>query len=94
MDVPPYLIPVKVGNMFSFKEMGDGDGRNQELFNYILTLQQKGLKKDEVIETLRIINEYVFKDSLPDSELRTMMRLSNNRSSPENSTTLNLLATL
>lgn len=74
MDVPPYLIPVKVGNMFSFKEMGDGDGRNQELFNYILTLQQKGLKKDEVIETLRIINEYVFKDSLPDSELRTICR--------------------
>ncbi len=72
--VPAFLKPVKVGNMFSFKDMGDGDGRNQELFNYILTLQDKGMKKDEVIETLRIINEYVFADPLPASELETICR--------------------
>ena len=74
MDVPAYLRPVKVGNMFSFKGMGDGDGRNQELFNYILTLQERGMKKNEVVETLRIINEYVFSDSLPESELHTICR--------------------
>ena len=73
-DVPPFLRPVKCGNMFSFKGMGDGDGRNQELFNYILTLQERGLKKAEVIQTLGIINKYVFADSLPESELHTICR--------------------
>lgn len=73
-EVPKYLYPVKVGNMFAFKGMGDGDGRNQELFNYILTLQQHGFTKDEVIKTIEVINDYVLKDSLSDSEIRSICR--------------------
>lgn len=73
-EVPKYLYPVKCGNMFSFKGMGDGDGRNQELFNYIMTLQTKGFTKDEVINTINIINAYVFKDSLSESEIRSICR--------------------
>ena len=74
IEVPPYLRPVKCGNMFHFKGMGEGDGRNQDLFNYIMTLQSKGFKKDEVIETLNIINGYVFKDALSENEMRSIYR--------------------
>lgn len=73
-EVPPYLKPLKCGNMFAFKGMGDGDGRNQELFNYIMTLQSKGFRKDEVIQTIEIINAHVFKDSLAESEIRSICR--------------------
>ena len=72
--VPAFLYPVKCGNMFAFKGMGDGDGRNQELFNYIRTLQSKGLTKDQVIECINAINTYVFKDPLPESEIKSICR--------------------
>ena len=73
--VPAYLMPLRSGSsMFAFKGMGDGDGRNQELFNYILVLQEHGMKKDQVIQTINIINKYVFSDPLPESEIRTICR--------------------
>ena len=39
MEVPRWLYPVSCpSNMFNFKGMTDGDGRNQALFNYIADL--------------------------------------------------------
>lgn len=70
--VPKYLLPVKCKT--DFVSMSAGDGRNQELFNYILTLQAAGFSKDEVRETIAIINEYVFKDPLDESELSVILR--------------------
>ena len=54
--------------------MGEGSGRNQELFNYIIYLQTKGFTKAEIRKTIEIINDYVFADSLPDSEIATICR--------------------
>lgn len=51
-----------------------GSGRNQGLFNYILTLQSKGFKKDEIRDAIRIINNYVFADPLPDDEMSKILR--------------------
>lgn len=70
--LPSWLLPVKTD--IDFENMGEGDGRNQALFNYILTLQKIGLDKDEVRECLRIINRYVLKKPLEDSELEVIMR--------------------
>ena len=51
--VPKWLSPVSApANKFSFKGMGDGDGRNQELFNYIIYLQTKGFNRNEIKETI------------------------------------------
>ncbi len=73
--VPKYLYPVnRTGNNFSFKGMKSGDGRNQELFNYIVFLQSKGFKRDEVKYTLELINKYVFAESLAPSEMATIIR--------------------
>lgn len=71
-DLPPFLIPVK--SEVDFLNMRNGDGRNQSLFNYILTLQKYGLQKEEIKQTLTIINKFILKDKLKDSELNTIMR--------------------
>lgn len=74
-EVPKWLHPISSPkNNFLFKGMGDGSGRNQELFNYIVYLQTKGFKRDEVRETIEIINTFVFGDPLPDNEIELICR--------------------
>lgn len=57
-----------------FAKLGEGDGRNQKLFNYILTLQANGFTKEEARECIRIINKYILEKPLSDSELETILR--------------------
>lgn len=71
--LPPWLYPVSK-MVPEFLKMGDGDGRNQALFEYILTLQSAGLTKDESRETIQIINRFIFKEPLPDREIDTILR--------------------
>lgn len=72
ITVPKWLLPIR--SKTDFSAMAEGDGRNQELFNYILTLQSAGFSKDEVKETITIINKYVLKEPLNDNELQTILR--------------------
>lgn len=73
--VPKWLYAVSApAGKFGFKEMGEGSGRNQELFNYIVYLQTKGFNRDEIRQTIEIINDYVLADPLPDSEIVTICR--------------------
>ena len=71
-ELPAFLRPVK--SKIDFTNLEEGDGRNQNLFNYILTLQAAGFTKDEARETLQIINDYVLKDKLSKQELETLSR--------------------
>ena len=71
-EVPKWLLPVKTA--YHFREMEAGDGRNQALFNYILTLQAAEFTVDECRECLRIINKYVLRDPLSAEELEQIMR--------------------
>ena len=71
-ELPAFLLPIKTD--VDFLNMQEGDGRNQQLFNYIITLQKQGLKKDDIRECLTIINDYVLKQKLKPSELKTIMR--------------------
>lgn len=73
--VPKWLYSVSApSGKFAFKEMGEGSGRNQELFNYIVYLQTKGFNRDEIRETIEVINDYVLEDPLPDTEISTICR--------------------
>ena len=71
-EVPKMLLPIKT-NM-QFLTMESGDGRNQSLFNYILTLQSNDFTVDEARETIRIINRYILQDPLDETELETILR--------------------
>ena len=68
--VPKWLLPVS--SKLEFMDMQAGDGRNQALFNYILTLQSYDYTVEEARETIRIINKYVMPDPLSDEEIETV----------------------
>lgn len=70
--VPMWLLPIKT--KAAFFNMEAGDGRNQELFNYILTLQSAGYAKDDAKQTIEIINAYILKDRLDEKEIETILR--------------------
>lgn len=70
--VPQWLHPVK-GKM-DFVDMDAGDGRNQALFTYILTLQSSGFSVEDARECIRTINAYVLKEPLSDEELEVVLR--------------------
>lgn len=70
--IPKWLLPVK--SSMVFKDMKKGDGRNQSLFNYILTLQANDFSVEESRECLRIINKYVLTDPLSNGELEVVFR--------------------
>lgn len=57
-----------------FFNLEKGDGRNQLLFNYILTLQRHSIPKEDIRETIKIINDYILPDSLDPDELNTILR--------------------
>lgn len=71
-EVPKWFFPVK--HKMEFLTMQAGDGRNQELFNYILTLQSNDFTVDETRETIRIINKWVLPEPLSDDELEVILR--------------------
>lgn len=70
--LPKWLFPVSTKTRFL--DMEDGDGRNQALFNYILTLQSNDFAVDESRTVLQIINKYILKNPLSEQELETLSR--------------------
>ena len=72
-SVPRYFAPIRSED-FSFKGLKDGDGRNAKLFSHIITLVRNKFGRDEAIKTIELINEHVFAESLPDSEVKQICR--------------------
>lgn len=70
--VPTWMLPVKTSA--DFIGMDAGDGRNQALFNYILSLQSNGYGVEDARDCIRMINRYVLKDPLSDQELEVVIR--------------------
>lgn len=71
-EIPKFLTPVPFGG--EFKGMKNNDGRNQVLYEYILTLQKSGFDKEEVKRTLNVINDYVFAEKIDDEEMEKITR--------------------
>lgn len=71
-EIPKWLFPVRAA--VDFLNMDAGDGRNQALFNYILTLAANDFSVDETREAIRILNRFVFKEPLSDEELEVILR--------------------
>lgn len=71
-EVPKWLFPVRTA--VDFLDMDAGDGRNQALFNYILTLTSNDFSVDDTRECIRILNRFVLKEPLSDDELEVILR--------------------
>lgn len=71
-QIPKWMFPVK--GVADFVDMDAGDGRNQTLFNYILTLTSNDFTVEETRECIRILNRYVLKEPLSDDELEVILR--------------------
>ena len=71
-ELPKWLFPIKTS--MEFLNMNAGDGRNQALFNYILTLQANDFSIEEARKTIQIINKYILKEPLSDDELNVVLR--------------------
>ena len=70
--IPTFLFPVKSNiDLLNLKE---GDGRNDQLYRYILDLVKSGLSKEESRDILEVVNNYIFKEKLSTSELTTIAR--------------------
>ena len=69
---PDWLRPVKTN--IDFSKLGEDSGRNQTLFNYILTLQSAELSNEDIKTTIKLINKYVLPESLEESELEKILR--------------------
>lgn len=72
-EVPDELVPVSTN--INLKDLTEGEGRNTELFKYILILQSKlGFDKETIRRVLKNTNDFVFSDPLPDKELEVITR--------------------
>lgn len=73
-SLPAFLYPVSRTSYINFSELEEGDGRNSKLFPYILVLQQSGLTKEEIRESIKIVNDYIIKEPVKDNELEIILR--------------------
>lgn len=69
-ELPFWLTPIKTNK--DFYNMKDGDGRDPALFSYIIPLINLGFNKEQIMEIFDIINNYMFEDSLKQSEINKM----------------------
>lgn len=69
--LPYYFVPVKNG--ISFLEIEEGQ-RNDSLFRHKCILSRAGFHKDTVKEIIRLINEKILIEPLPDKEINTILR--------------------
>lgn len=79
----------KIDIMPSWTDMGEGDGRNEELFKYFTKLLNLkcNLTLAEKRQSVEILNDFVLDESLPDTELHaTVLRKEITENLEENST--------
>jgi len=71
-DIPYWLRPFN--HKYHFMNSKEGDGRNADLFSYIITLTNAGITKEQTKHIYTLINTHVFADKLPAEELNTILR--------------------
>lgn len=73
VELPKWLYPLRQSR-WRFAAMGDGDGRNQALYEYQVELAKRGYTHAEACELLRLINKYIFDQPLDDGEMEVVLR--------------------
>lgn len=73
-EVPFWLRPIKQFKQTTdLIDLGEGDGRNDALLKHFLSLMDyaTGLTTDEKVESIKLINNFLFKKPLSEKELKT-----------------------
>lgn len=70
--IPVWLTPLK--HEYKFLNSKNGDGRNSDLFSYIIKLVNNGITKEQTRHIFNLINTYLFSDRLSQDELNTILR--------------------
>lgn len=76
-DIPAFLKPIMIAKnqIESFIGMGEGDGRNTELFKWrTKLLQSNRLTDQEIREALDLINHHLFETPLSESEMNASVQ--------------------
>lgn len=71
-EVPKFFTPLS--STVELVNLSDGEGRNTNLFKYILPLQKHEFSKDEARQCLNLINQYVFDKPLSEREMAVILR--------------------
>lgn len=71
-QLPEWLLPTTAAQ--DLWQMKEGDGRNEALSKHAFALGKARLNEDQVKEVFSIINKYILKDPLPQSEIDTILR--------------------
>ncbi|MDQ0343310.1 putative DNA primase/helicase [Lederbergia wuyishanensis] len=71
--MPIWLYPYSKKNP-NLAKLEEGDGRNDKLFTYILKMQSQGMAKNDIKETISIINKYILEQPVSESELNIILR--------------------
>ena len=71
-ELPVWLLPARTGiDLWGMKE---GDGRNDSLSKQAFALGKIKLEEDQIKEVFLLINKYILKDPVDQSELDTILR--------------------
>ncbi len=78
-ELPRWLLPLKKsvkkkGDYIDLFGMTNGDGRNNALLEFQIPVANAGFSYGDYLEAADIINNYVFGESLPEDEFRTVTR--------------------
>ncbi len=71
--LPVWLYPYSKKNP-DLNKLSEGDGRNDKLFTYILKMQSQGMAKNDIKDTISIINNYILEEPVSKSELNVILR--------------------
>lgn len=71
-EVPEELFPVNT--QIDLLNLKEGEGRNDNLFRYILVLQGIGFDSDQIRHVLNNVNDFILSDPLSQDELNTITR--------------------
>jgi len=71
--LPVWLYPYNKRNP-NLVKLTEGEGRNDKLFTYILKMQSQGMAKNDIKDTISIINQYILEDPVSKDELNVILR--------------------
>jgi putative DNA primase/helicase len=73
-NIPRWLLPASGVDSFNLVGMKAGEGRNDTLYKYQITLTKNKLGVDECRYITRLINKYIIADPLGERELDVILR--------------------